>query len=295
MKSVQASLAVALSVFSFLICPMENAAAQVAIQSEDYARARAAFRTKLLLKGPAPQKFTPANVPADVKIVRYAVGDLELSAWIGLPKNRQPKMPAVLFVHGGFAFDGSDFAMAKPFLDAGFVVMTPILRGENGQPGAFTLFFDEVNDVLAASDVLRKLDYVDNSRIFICGHSSGGTLALLAGMATPAFKGIASFGGSLDQAALVDGWEKQKLVPFDQSNPKEFELRSPLAYATSLKSPTRLYVGSQDFFHLAASRKLAEVAQAKKLDVETLTVSGNHYTSVPEAITKSIVFFKSLK
>ena len=295
MKPVQALLAVALSVFSFLICPMENSAAQVAIQSEDYAQARTAFRTKLLLKGPAPQKSTPANVPADVKIVRYAVGDLKLSAWIGLPRNRQTKMPAVLFIHGGFAFDGSDFSMAKPFLDAGFVVMTPILRGENGQPGAFTLFFDEVNDVLAASDVLRKLDYVDNSRVFICGHSSGGTLALLAGMATPVFKGIASFGGSLDQAALVDGWEKQKIVPFDQSNPKEFELRSPLAYATSLKSPTRLYVGSQDSFHLAASRKLAEVAQAKTLDVETLTISGNHYTSVPEALTKSIVFFKSLK
>jgi dipeptidyl aminopeptidase/acylaminoacyl peptidase len=230
-----------------------------------------------------------------VKIVQYAVGDLKLSAWIGLPKNRQPKMPAVLFVHGGFAFDGGDFAMAKPFLDAGFVVMTPILRGENGQPGAFTLFFDEVNDVLAASDVLRKLDYVDNSRVFISGHSSGGTLALLAGMATPVFKGIASFGGSLDQVALVDGWKKQNIVPFDQSNPKEFELRSPLAYATSLKSPTRLYVGSQDSFHLAASHKLAEVAQAKKLDVETLTISGDHFTSVPEATTKSIVFFKSLK
>jgi dipeptidyl aminopeptidase/acylaminoacyl peptidase len=295
MKPVRALLPVALSVFSFIICPMANAVAQVAIQSEDYAQARAAFRTKLLLKGPAPQKSTPANVPADVKIVRYAVGDLKLNAWIGLPKNRQPKMPAVLFVHGGFAFDGDDFAMAKPFLDAGFVVMTPILRGENGQPGAFTLFFDEVNDVLAASDVLRKLDYVDSSRVFICGHSSGGTLALLAGMATPLFKGIASFGGSLDQVALVDGWKKQNIVPFDQSNPKEFELRSPLAYATSLKSPTRLYVGSQDSFHLAASRKLAEVAQTKKLDVETLTISGNHYTSVPEAIAKSIVFFKSLK
>jgi dipeptidyl aminopeptidase/acylaminoacyl peptidase len=294
-KPLQALLTAALSVFSFLICPMENAAAQVAIQSEDYAQARAAFRTKLLLKGPAPQKSTPAKVPADVKIVQYAVGDLKLSAWIGLPKNRQPKMPAVLFVHGGFAFDGGDFAMAKPFLDAGFVVMTPILRGENGQPGAFTLFFDEVNDVLAASDVLRKLGYVDNSRVFISGHSSGGTLALLAGMATPVFKGIASFGGSLDQAALVNGWEKQKIVPFDQSNPKEFELRSPLAYATSLKSPTRLYVGSQDSFHLAASHKLAEVAQAKKLDVETLTISGDHFASVPEATTKSIVFFKSLK
>jgi dipeptidyl aminopeptidase/acylaminoacyl peptidase len=140
---------------------------------------------------------------------------------------------------------------------------------------------------------LAKLAYVDNSRIFVCGHSSGGTLALLAGMATPVFKGIASFGGSLDQAALVDGWEKQKFVPFDQSNPKEFELRSPLAYATSLKSPTRLYLGSQDSWHLAATRQLAEVARAKKLDVEMVIIWGDHYTSVPEAITKSIFFLRA--
>jgi dienelactone hydrolase len=66
-----------------------------------------------------------------------------------------------------------------------------------------------VNDVLAASDVLRKLDYVDNSRVFISGHSSGGTLALLAGMASPVFRGIASFGGSVDQVALVDGWKNK--------------------------------------------------------------------------------------
>ncbi|HEY7230017.1 MAG TPA: hypothetical protein VH558_06575 [Pseudolabrys sp.] len=86
-----------------------------------------------------------------MKIVQYTVGNLKLRAWIALPKNRQSKMPAVLFLHGGFSFSAVDFEKAKPFLDAGFVVMTPILRGENGQPGAFTLFFDEVDDVLAAS------------------------------------------------------------------------------------------------------------------------------------------------
>jgi hypothetical protein len=37
---------------------------------------------------------------------------------------------------------------AKPYRDAGFVVMTPMLRGENGQAGAWSYFYDEVGVTL---------------------------------------------------------------------------------------------------------------------------------------------------
>ncbi len=39
--------------------------------------------------------------------------------------------------------------------------MIPILRGENGQPGSYTMFYDEVDDVLAASAALASLPYSD--------------------------------------------------------------------------------------------------------------------------------------
>ena len=41
--------------------------------------------------------------------------------------------------------------MAQPYRDAGYIVMIPILRGENGQPGFYTMFYDEVDDVLGAA------------------------------------------------------------------------------------------------------------------------------------------------
>ncbi len=31
--------------------------------------------------------------------------------------------------------------MPQPYRDAGFIVMIPILRGENGQPGSYTMFY----------------------------------------------------------------------------------------------------------------------------------------------------------
>jgi dipeptidyl aminopeptidase/acylaminoacyl peptidase len=49
------------------------------------------------------------------------------------------------------------------------------------------MFYNEVDDVLAATDVLAKLSYFDPDRIFIAGRSIGGTLALLASMASRQF------------------------------------------------------------------------------------------------------------
>src|SRR5207237_1250297 len=114
------------------------------------------------------------------------------------------------------------------YRDAGYVVVTPMLRGENGQPGSFTMFYDEVDDVLAAADALAKLPYVDDKHIYVSGHSAGGTLSLLTAMASPRFRAAASFSGSPNQKTFAQ--QGQYPVPFDQSNPLEFDLRSPAAY-----------------------------------------------------------------
>jgi hypothetical protein len=72
-----------------------------------------------------------------------------LKAWIIEPAEARTKKPAVLFLHGGFAFGLDDWKMAEPYRAAGYVVMAPMLRGENGQAGFFSMFYDELNDVLA--------------------------------------------------------------------------------------------------------------------------------------------------
>src|SRR5262249_29615237 len=153
------------------------------------------------------------------------------------------KRPAVLFLHGGFAFGGDDWDMPQPYRDAGYIVMIPILRGENGQPGSYSMFYDEVDDVLAAASALAALPYVDSDRIFLSGHSAGGTLVTLAAMTSDQFRAAASFSGSPDQKA--NALSQPILVSFDQSDSREFQLRSPVAYATSFKSPVRMYFGSQ--------------------------------------------------
>ena len=261
---------------------------------EDYAAARQRFKTTLSKKGPAPQAFDEVVAPDDVDEVTFESGDLKLRAWITAePEDIRVRKPAVLFLHGGFAFGAEDWDMARPFEDAGFVVMIPMLRGENGQAGDYSMFYDETDDVLAAAAHLAKQPHVDQNRIFVAGHSVGGTLAMLAAMANPRFKGCASFSGSPDQPRWAAG--QPELVPFDPQNAEEFRLRSPLAFPGSFKCPARLYHGDEEPLFKLGTDELARQAKAAGRDVTAEEVPGDHLTMTTTAIPKAIGFFQGLK
>ncbi|HTU93466.1 MAG TPA: alpha/beta fold hydrolase [Gemmataceae bacterium] len=264
-------------------------------QTEDYAQARQRFQTKLLRKGAAPQEWQVEPAPAGVRELPYQSGNLTLRTWVSEPPADGKRRPAVLFLHGGFAFGADDWEQTQPFRDAGFVVMTPTLRGENGLPGSYSMFYNEVDDVLAAAETLANLSYVDSKRIYIAGHSVGGTMTMLAAMTSNRFCAAASFSGSPDQAAwarMQPPLMQPRVVPFNRADQREFQMRSPLAFPRSFKCPLRIYYGSQEFFFAASSQTLAQLAKAAGLDVEALSVPGDHLSMVEPAMQKAIAFFQ---
>jgi dienelactone hydrolase len=260
-------------------------------QTEDYAEARAKFQTKLIRQGPAPQRQPRERPPPGVREIEYQSGGLRLKAWVDdAPPPGGARKPAVLFLHGGFAFGADDWDQARPFRDAGFVTMTPMLRGENGLPGAYSMFYSEVDDVLAAADALAALTYVDPNRLYVSGHSAGGTLTLLAAMTSKRFRAAGSFSGSPDQVAFARG--QAELVPFNPSDSREFQMRSPAAFPRSFKCPVRLYYGRQEFLFSSTSQRTAQLAKAAGLDVEAVSVPGDHFTSVDPAMRQCVAFFQ---
>jgi dienelactone hydrolase len=268
---------------------------EVEIQREDYAKARRNFKTKLVQKIPAPQNAPLPDAPTGVSVVEFPSGDLRLKAWINLPdKPAKEKIPAIVFLHGGFSFIKPHWEQAESFRRAGFVVMTPILRGENGQSGNFSLLYDETDDVLAVADYLAKQPFVDSKNIFVAGHSIGGTLAMLAALSSKKFRAAAAFSGSPDQKLLLQFGFPPDKIPFDKNDPREFQMRSPLSYATSFKIPTRIFYGSEERIFDLTSRRTAELAKAAKLDVDAVVTPGNHESHVPASIKKSIEFFSEL-
>lgn len=254
-----------------------------------YVEARAAFATRLKREGPAPQPYEPVAPPKGVTEVVYRSGALELKAWLGGVSPDGKKRPAVLFLHGGFAFGVEDWEMTAPFRDAGFVVMVPLVRGENGMPGNFTMFLAEVDDVLAAAESLAAHPAVLSDRIYLAGHSAGGTLTALAAMASGRFRAATAYSASPDQRV----WRQAgpAAVPFDLNDGQEYALRSPAAFPTSFQCPIRLFYGSQEqpFGHL--TERLAEQAKAAGLDVRAIALPGDHFSYLPAAMRQSIAFF----
>lgn len=115
----------------------------------DYAADRKAFQTHILKRGPAPDVGESlADPPSGARVVAYRSGKLELLAWRSWPQGKA-KRPAVLVLHGGNAMGRGHWDLAEPYVKAGYVAMMPSVRGENGQAGIFSGFYDEVDDVLA--------------------------------------------------------------------------------------------------------------------------------------------------
>jgi Glycogen recognition site of AMP-activated protein kinase/Prolyl oligopeptidase family len=271
---------------------------EVRIQSENYVEARRHFRTKLLRKGGSPQRDVLSLTPPPyVEAVEYPSGGLRLNAWLAGHQEPGPPRAAVLFLHGGFEFGAADWDMAVPYWEAGFVVMAPMLRGENGQPGMFSFLYDEVDDVIAAADFLARHPAVDSTQVYLAGHSAGGTLVQLATLASRRFRAAASFDGSPDQQLLYNGSAKKpgnhREVVFDATSVRELEVRSPLAYVLSLTSPIRLYY-SYEASPLAQrpSRRFAEHARRRGVDARAVRVWGSHMSHVARAMPNSIDFFK---
>ena len=265
--------------------------ASVAPISTDLFEARRGFQTKLVRRGKSPQAFENEPAPPGVELVHYPSRSLELKAWVSANPSDGRRHPAVVFLHGGWSFGAQDWRDAEPFRQAGYVVMMPMLRAENGNPGEFELFYGEVDDAIAAGDYVASLEYVDPNRIFIVGHSAGGMLTPLVAMMPSRFKAAAAFSGMVDHAAFVRShWGR--IVPYDLSDPEEIRLRNPREFVASLKCPLYLFLES-GHADLNATRAFTAAAQSFGRTCEFFSVPGDHWTMVVPSLRKTIELFNA--
>lgn len=280
-----------------IVCLFLNLSIYATETNSSLAEARSQFTTKLIKQGPSPQavspdEFNPTKQPKGVVQVFYSSGRLKLRAWVSENRNDGKKMPAVLFLHGGFGFSESDWQDAAKFEQAGFIVMVPMLRGENGNPGDFEMFYGEVEDVIAAGVFLKNLPNVDSTNVFVAGHSAGGTLTQLASMMTDEFRAAASFSGAPNQQLFCRDWPD--FVPFDANASNEIRLRSPLQFPESVRCPLFLYAGNEETKYVQQNQALAAASQKLGKPVTFTMVAGDHYTALKYEFPNAIQKFRTL-
>lgn len=208
----------------------------------------------------------PLPIPPDeiFQVVKFKTEIGEMSAYLSRHSTAlNEKRPAIVWLTGGFPsclpgdylWSNTEFdneQSARIFRQLGIVMMFPTLRGRlKENPGNVEHFYGEVTDVISAGKYLRGLDYVDPRRVYLGGHSTGGTLALLVSEATDIFAGVICLGPSSDHY----GKERAPYVWKE----KEIHLRSPKNFLSYISSPTYIIEGE-----LGKARDLKELLDLHK-------------------------------
>lgn len=207
---------------------------------------RRGFKTKVA--DVEVEKIPASAAPAGFSKVKYesAVGGLE--AYVSADPGDGKKHPAIIWVSGGFS-NSVDAEYLKPgpvendqsayaYHKAGVIAMYPSLRGGNANPGKPESLYGEVDDVISAAKFLKALPYVDSERIYLGGHSTGGTLVLLVSESTDVFRAVFSFG----PVHSVSAYGSENVL-YDTKDMKETELRAPVLWLGCIKKPTFVFEG----------------------------------------------------
>ena len=209
---------------------------------------RAKFKTVLKNLPPETEKLEEPQSNL-FSLVEYPTELGKMKAYLSNVPNKEKKHPAIIWLTGGFPVGGAGSYVweeaendndqsAQIYRKKGIVMMYPSLRGYAGNPGKVEGFYGEVNDVLSALEYLSKLDYIDPKQIYLGGHSTGGTLALLTACASDKFKAVFSFGPTADPAGYGAEYEKHS-----NSNLLERKLRAPINFLKYIKVPTYVLEG----------------------------------------------------
>jgi acetyl esterase/lipase len=251
-------------------------------EERSYLDRLASFHTKLLRHGPAPQAYQDEALPSGIQEILYPSGSLRLRAWAMFPKGASPaqKVPGVVYLHGGFAFGVDDLVDALPFLKAGYAVLIPSLRGENGNPGVHELYLGEVDDAKAAIRWLAAQPSVDASRLYTFGHSAGGIVSALLSLHEDVPIRYGGSAGGLYGTSLFDA--NPERIPFDSRNPEERRMRVLIGNVRWMRRAHYAYVGAEDRWQQVTEGRREAASPPRLL---TITVEpGNHLTSLAPSI-----------
>lgn len=220
------------------------AAAACSEPAPDLAGARAGHKAAVTAQ--IRQKDQPPKPPARImSVVQYPSAVGPISGYLTRVPDDGQRHPAIVWVSGGDLAIG-DFWSPKPrdndqsaaaFRERGIVTFYPSLRGLNGNPGHSEAFFGEVDDLVAATRWLKQQPGIDPDRVYLGGHSTGGTLVLLASEYADEWAGVFSFGPVADPRLYGDMFA---IYTQDKDGVK---LRAPIHWLASVRKPTLVIEG----------------------------------------------------
>jgi dipeptidyl aminopeptidase/acylaminoacyl peptidase len=212
-------------------------------------------------------------------------------------------LPGVVYPHGGpnAQYDLSWDVVRQYFVAKGFAFVCPNYRGSTGYGRAFkdanilNWGVGDLNDCLAAADVLANHPRIDSKRLAIWGQSYGGYLSLLALSKDAKYRfrcGVSLYGDSHLKTSWARGdhsgrqdQEWQMGLPGDHTT--EYELGSPLNFIKDIRAPVLILHGERDArVHPAESAQLVQAMrhEGKTFEYKTYPDEGHGFAHPENAL-----------
>ncbi|QOL25520.1 S9 family peptidase [Thalassotalea sp. LPB0316] len=204
------------------------------------------------------------------------------------PKQLVPgkKYPVIVNVYGGpYAqrvtnrWQGADFTQFM--VSQGYIVFQLDNRGSNYRGTAFefpiyeNLGDIEVTDQVTGVKFLRTLNYVDEQRIGIYGHSYGGYMALMSMFKAGEYFKAGVSGAPVTDWRLYDTHYTERYLNHPKANEKGYESSSVFPYAKDLNGPLFIYHGmADDNVLFTNTTKLIKTLQDENKLFELMTYPG---------------------
>ncbi len=190
--------------------------------------------------------------------------DAQVQSFLVKPPGFDPskKYPVLMLIHGGPQGEwGQSWTYrwnAQVFAAAGYVVVMPNPRGSVGYGQKF---IDDINtdwggrayeDVMAVTDRVAALPYVDKERMAAAGGSYGGYMIDWILGHTTRFKALVSHAGVYDLRSEAGATEelwfpKWEFGGMPWESPETYDKWSPSQFAKEFKTPTLVIHGELDF------------------------------------------------
>ena len=233
-----------------------------------------------------------------VELVKYPTKIGEMEGYI-TPKNDGKKYPVIMYLNGGFGGIGdsefgwdeespkNNYQGAGAFKRDDFVLAIPSARGENANAGKYEMFYREIEDLEEARKYVASLPYVDPNRIYLVGHSTGGTKALLLSEYSKGFRAVFAIGALPDFFWATEKPDEYGGVPFDLTNPREIAVRSSLRYVRSITAPTFHFEGQEERRDILFE-PMQKAADKYKIPFKKYRIAGGDHFNILYPLTTMI-------
>lgn len=257
-------------------------------KNQSLSAARRGFRTKITKEG---EEVGAAEKPdsGPYELIHYDSPAGSLAAYVTKDPGDGKKHPAIIWITGGDNNSIGDVwtprgrsndQSVSAFPKAGIVTMFPSQRGGNTNPGKREGFLGEADDILAATDYLAKLSYVDPEQIYLGGHSTGGTMVMLVAAQTDRYKAVFAL-GPVASAKQYGGD-----YVYCPNTITEMHYRSPINWLHCVKNPMYVMEGAIDGNWEGAIDVMAE--ENTNPNIKFFKVNGHDHFSVIAPVAEKL-------